>query len=92
LTITAKYPWEYVKGLSADDFCDILLRGKDEKEKDRLFFRWCLLEVHNMGEPINFEDYIDQFRPKKSPPTKEILADTYKIIEQFNQGFKKVDF
>lgn len=77
--------------MDADDFCEILLNAKRKAEEDKLFFRWCLLEVHNFGEPISFSHYKEHFKPKKHKTTKEIMLEQQEILEMFNDGYQKVE-
>ena len=71
-----------------EDACLTLLEAKKKETEDLLFRRW--ITGHYDYEQ-SFEGFKKQFEIKRKRSTKSIMKEVNGYIEQFNQGFRKVD-
>ena len=71
-----------------EDACLTLLEAKKKETEDLLFERWV---IGHYDYEQSFEEFKKQFEIKRKRSTKSIMKEVNGYIEQFNQGFKKVD-
>lgn len=88
MTFVGRYPWEYVKTIPADDLCLTLAESKKRRNDELLFYRWVL---GHYDYEMSLDDFKKALQPHPKRSATSIMQDTYGYIDQFNQGFRKVD-